>query len=409
MKIIKNLSWIFFANIFSALGKWLIIILIANRLSPVEVGVYSLAFAVSAPIILFGNMKLRSLYITREENIEDYILIRYFMSLVVLFLLSVISYIFYNQYFIIVFLVGLAKILDLQSDIFYAVPHKKNKLEIIGKIMICKQLCILIGFSYVLYFWGNLTLALLTQIFIQVLFVIFIEKKLIYTFKFLTIKKVNMVSFKKILWLGVPLGLVQMIFSANVNIPRYVLEYFEGPKVLGFFSAIMYIITVSNLFMNSVSQVFLPKISRLYKDKNYKKIKEITYIYLSSTALVLGFLMIILTYYFGETLLRIIYGVEYAEYSQVLLVVSISNAIGLLSWNFDTALMGINYITIQLKIVIIVLLLSLPVSIFLISSYGIVGAAFSLAILSFIQLVLRLLFFNIRIKSLIENTEKVIG
>lgn len=400
MKTIKNLSWIFFANVFASFAKWLIVILIAKNLTATEVGIYSLAFAIGAPVTLFANMKLRSLYITSiEDNLYDYFYTRNILSVAVFITLAIIGLVFYPDYFTVIMLVGLAKILDLQSDLYYAVPHKYNNLNIIGKMIISKQSILLVSFAITLLLTRNLSAALLVQVVLQAIYLILVERKYVFKNYQITKAKATLQGIKGILILGVPLGFVQMVFSLNSNYPRYVLEYFENPEVLGYFSAIMYIVIVANLFMSSISQVFLPKLSQLYRALKFSLFRKYVFIYLSMVSLFLGISLISMSFLFGEKILMILYGPEYAEYSHILFLVAISVSINVISWNFDTALMAMRYISIQPKITSINLIITMIIGYVLISEQGIVGASYTLIISATLQLLMRVYFVHKRLNS----------
>lgn len=393
MKLIKNFTWIFFANVFSSFAKWLIVIIIAKNLTVTEVGIYSLAFAIGAPVTLFANMKLRSLYITStEDNLFDYLITRNILSVAVFLVLVIIGSIFYPEHTNVIILVGLAKILDLQSDLYYAVPHKNSDLNIIGKMMTGKNFLLLMSFAVTLILTKSLTKALLIQVIIQVVFLFLVERK--YVLKNYPIKKnkATLKGIKSILLLGIPLGFVQMIFSLNSNYPRYVLEYFESPDVLGYFSAIMYIVIVANLFMNAISQVFLPKLSNLYRKSKIVIFRKYVFIYLTLISVCLGAVLIVLSFFWGEKALVLLYGLEYAEYSDILVLVAISVAINTISWNFDTALMAMRYISIQPKITLINLFITIIIGYILISEHGITGASYTLIISATIQMLMRAYF-----------------
>jgi len=399
MKLIKNLSWILFANIFSSFAKWLIVILIAKNLTVTEVGIYSLAFAIGAPVTLFANMKLRSLYITStEDNLYDYLFIRNILSIIVLFLLTIIGAIFYPQYFIIIMLVGVAKILDLQSDLYYAVPHKSSDLDVVGKMLLLKNAVLIVSFAISIILTRNLSFALLVQVLIQIVYLIFVERKYVLSNYTFTIGKKNYKAIKSILLLGIPLGFVQMFFSLNTNYPRYVLEYFEDTEVLGYFSAIMYIVIVANLFMNSISQVFLPKLTQLYRSLKISTFNKYVFVYLTLISLSLGVLLVVLSLLLGEKLLTVLYGLEYANYSNILILVAVSVSINIISWNFDTALMAMRYISIQPKIAVVNFIITIIVGYLLISQQGIKGAAYTLIISAVIQLLLRFYFLQKRLR-----------
>lgn len=403
MDLFRNISWTFTANLIVSLIKWLIIVIIARLLTPEDIGAYSLAFAIGAPITLFANMKLRSLYISEEKNsFSDYINARNLLSIFSFIVLLIIAIFIYPQYFYIILLVGAMKILDLQSDMYYSLPHKEEDMDYIGKLMVVKHLITFIGFFIVLLFTRNLILSLFIQIILQLIYLLFVEKKNILA-NYLSAKlNFNFKNIKKVILLGLPLGFVQMLFSFNTFYPRYLLEFFESAKILGYFSAISYILIIGNLMINAVSQSFLPLLTKKLKHKNYNSFKKILYINLSIFSLSLGLIIIVISFFFGELALELIYGKEYGSYADILLLMSISLAINLISWNFDTALLAMRYISIQPKITIIILIINIFLTYYLIENYGIYGATYSLIVINSIQLALRWIFVNYKLKK-IEN------
>lgn len=403
-KILKGISWVFVGNIIAAFSKWLILIFIARILTPSDVGIYSLAFAFTAPIALFSNLKLRSLIITdRNLHFTDYLQTRNLMSLITLMIIIALGMIAYPEHLLIITLVGLNKIYDLHSELFYSIPHLHSKFDYIGKLMIVKHLLLIIFFGIALYYSRNLILSLIIQFLVQIVVFYLLEKRIIENKFSIKYDNINFTNIKNIIMLGIPLGISMMFVSLNSNFPRYILEYFQSEEILGYFSAIAYIVTVGNLLMRSVTQYFLPRLTNLFNNNQINKFKTYIFGYLTIFSLVLGGVIILMSYFLGEFLLTIIYGQEYAEYIGVLIIMSYALTINFVSWNFDTALMSMRYISIQPKISLITLILSIGVGIILVGSYGIYGAAYTIAVTFIFQLILRAIFVIYGLKKLASN------
>ena len=399
MNFIRNISWIFIANLIVSLTKWLIVVVIARVLTPEDVGAYSLAFAIGAPVTLFANMKLRSLFITEEKyDISDYLYSRSIVSVFAFIVLLLIALFIYPQYFYIIILVGLMKIFDLQSDMYYAIPHKEEDMNYIGKLMIIKHLLTFIAFFVTLLITKDLVISLIIQLIFQILFLYLIEKKNIEDKYNVNSNTFIFKNIKKIIMMGLPLGFVQLLYSFNTSYPRYLLEFFESAEILGYFSAIAYILTIGNLMMNAVSQNFLPYLARKLEKKEYKSFKKNVFINLTIFSLGLGTILILFSYIFGEMFLSFIYGVEYAEYADILILMSFALTINFVSWNFDTALLALRYISVQPKISVVILVINLMVGYILISNYGIYGATSTIIITNSIQLILRAYFVYVKLK-----------
>lgn len=401
----KNISWTFGSNLIVSLLKWLVVVIIAKILTPEDVGAYSLAFAISAPITLFANMKLRSLFITEDskDQFNDFLRARDLLSILSFFVLVLISVIFYQEYFYLIVVVSLMKIFDLQSDMYYALPHRESEMTYIGKLIILKNLVLFIPFLISILLMKSLLLSLAVQLIAQIVFFYMIEKKRISKDYNIIYCKPIISNVRNIIYLGIPLGVVQMLFSLNASYPRFLLEYYESLKVLGYFSAIAYILTIGNMMLSAISQTFLPILSNKIKKKDYLSFRRILYLHLGLTSIGLGVSFFVLLYYFGSPLLGAIYGREYAAYIDILLLLSVALAINMLSWNFDTALLAMRYISVQPKLSIIVLIINLILGYLLISTYGIHGATYTIIITNSVQLILRMIFVEIKYSYLIKQ------
>src|SRR5699024_5713756 len=100
---------------------------------------------------------------------------------------------------------------------------------------------------------------------------------------------------------------------------------------------------IGNLVMNSISQNFLPTLTKVVAKGDYKSFYEYLFKYITSFSIILGLLIVILSYVFGEFFLTLVYGEKYAEYSDVLILMSFAMAISFVSWGFDLALMSMRY------------------------------------------------------------------
>ena len=129
----------------------------------------------------------------------------------------------YPQYLSYIILVAFTKILDLQSELYYAILHKKQNFKLISLMQIGKSIVIIIPFIVVTYFTKNVIYGLFEQILIQFLWLQFFEKRAI-KYKEHEIDNYNKRVIFNIFLTGLPLGFVQMINSYNIMIPRYVIE-----------------------------------------------------------------------------------------------------------------------------------------------------------------------------------------
>ena len=67
MKNIINIAYTFVGNMVGAFIKWLLLILIVRFTNPEMVGYYTFAIALTSPVMLFANMRLRLRYVVEDD------------------------------------------------------------------------------------------------------------------------------------------------------------------------------------------------------------------------------------------------------------------------------------------------------------------------------------------------------
>ncbi|AZV45335.1 polysaccharide biosynthesis protein [Peribacillus asahii] len=379
-KKFSKFSWLFFGNVIYALSQYVLLITIA-KLGQIEmVGQYGLALALTAPLLMFSNMNLRSIWISeRKMKFDDFVGSRIIINSSLLgFFLILVFFLDYNEKTkTIILLVFCLKIIESFSDIYYAQLQKQQMLESIGKSLILKSIISVALFSLSMIVWGNLILALLIQIFgFIVLFYIYEYRIVNINLNFkLFLKKKN---FKLIIVKGFPLGVAGLLISLNVNIPRFFIEKFLDISLLGYFIAISYLLQSLNTFIASLSQFFLPLLSRKY-DEDLSIFKDICW---KIIIFMVGFsiIMISIFWFLGEEILLVVYDKSYMDYKNILILLSIAFSFNFLSTMLETILNSMRKYVIQSKNVFISFVCVTIFSLFLLPSLGLEGAAYAIII-----------------------------
>src|SRR5699024_3440422 len=401
MNRIINIAYTFLGNITAALIKWLILILIVRLMNPEAVGFYTFAIALTSPIMLFSNMRLRTRYIVENIDFNDLMKIRYILDVISMIIIFVTTYLFMNDYIYIVILIALTKALDLSSELYYGILQKNENFKLIGMMMVGKNIGIIIVFACILILTKNLYFSLIGQIFIRFIWLILVERKALkYTVKATS----QELKSKKILFTmfltGLPLGVVQLLNSYNILIPRYLIENFLSLKDVGIFASISYLLTIMDLFMNAISQNFITSIKESVNKNEMRKLKKFMNKHVLMSSFMMGIVTFTATYLFGEKVIYLLYGNDYAKESSILVVISLSIIFNFQSWMFDSTLMALKVYNAQLIISFITLIISVVSSVILISIYGLIGAAISVVIITMIQACVKYIIVNIKIKKL---------
>lgn len=388
-KISKNILWMFLANLLDAFIKWLTLITIIKLLTLEEVGLYTFAFALTAPIILFSNMKMRAVYLTETtEKYSSFYGARIFMNVLVFIFLIIIGGLFYSNYLIPIVLISLWKIMDLQSDIYYSLPHKSMDLVFVSKLMIVKTLIVFLSFVIGILLSGDLNITLSIQLIVTIIITFYQKNKIFKKYKV----QINFQfqDIKMVLLYCIPLGVTQLIVSLNTNVSRYILEYFENVESVAVFSGISYLLVISNVFMNSIAQIFIPFLKNKVERKKYKEFNKLLFIQFPLLIISVSILILIITYSFGNNIISLVYNENFAS-GNLVFILAIAMVFSAFGWLGDIGLIVIRRIKIQPKISFIVLVINIILSLILIKNLGIIGAGYTLVIVNLIQFILRYL------------------
>lgn len=403
MKNIINIAYTFVGNMVGAFIKWLLLILIVRFTNPEMVGYYTFAIALTSPVMLFANMRLRLRYVVEDDlYFKDLKKLRLILDVLCTVIIILITVIFLRDYLLITLLISISKVLDLRSDLLYGILQKSEDFKVISLMMIGKNSLIITLFGISIVLTKNLYISIVCQIIAQIVWLLLIENQ--------AQKRINESNYiksdKKIIFsifiAGLPLGIVQLLNSYNILIPRYVIEKYLSLEAVGIFASISYILTIIGIFMNALSQNFIVSVKRDVANNNFGKVKKFVNQNFLLAALVLGGISILSTYFFGGFFINLVYGEAYARHSFILVIISISIIFNFLTWMYDTALMALKIYNFQLIVSITTLIVSIIVSFISIINFGLLGAAWAIVIITFVQALIRYIIVNYKL-SRMEN------
>ncbi|WP_438327360.1 lipopolysaccharide biosynthesis protein [Staphylococcus pseudintermedius] len=400
MKKITNIMYTFVGNATLAFIKWLILILIVRLTTPNEVGSYTFAVAVSTPIMMFANMRLRLRYVVEDQwNYKSVKLTRELLNAVAFMVVLIIATIIYPQYFTYIILISIIKILDLESEFYYALLHKVQNFRRIGLLQIGKSINVILFFAISLLISKSVVVALVFQLVSQLLWLVLFELKAKKNIVQST-QPINQNKIKALIIIGLPLGVVQLVNAYNILIPRYAIEKFLNVSLVGIFASVSYLLTIIDLFMNAISQNIIIRIKDSFNNKRYGELEKYIFKKVPIYSAFIGLMIIIPVYFFKDAVVFIVYGQSYINYSDILLIISFSIIFNFQSWIFDTMLMAFQVYKFQLISSLVTLIVSLIASVTLINYFGIYGASFAVLIITMTQAMIKFLIILISLKKL---------
>lgn len=387
-KIKNNFIWILFGNIFFALSQWLIISTISKFGNIEMVGEYTLALAITSPFFLLMNFNLRSMQATDQENELDFIhyfVFRNITSIIALFLVLV--FLLFLDYStattIVIFIIGLIKIIESQSDIVFGYFQKIENMKFISISKIIKGIINVLTTYLVLLITNSLLVALFFMLFANIILLLFFDIKNLYKSGVNTIKvreffllKNNKKIFTTIIIMGIPLGISSMLDSLTVNSQRYIIESTLSISEVGYYSSIVYLMVFGQTIVGALAHAILPRLAR-YFINDLKEYVKFT-IFLSIGGILLGGLLVTFTFFFGNTILVLLYTDEFESYSDIFLIVMIVASIWYLVGFLNTALLATRSFNFQFPVYFLSFLVTFILTFVLSNSYGLIGAAYAL-------------------------------
>jgi O-antigen/teichoic acid export membrane protein len=133
---------------------------------------------------------------------------------------------------------------------------------------------------------------------------------------------------------ALPLGVVLMIGSFSLNVPRYFIANVLGHHALGIFAGLSSLTTAANLLVNALGQTVTPRLAKFYQEGDRAGFGR-TSAQVAGLGVLLGLCGVAGSAVIGQWVLGLLFGKEYAAHSALLLALSASAGMG-----FVASLMG---------------------------------------------------------------------
>ena len=376
----------------SAISPLLLIII--TRINGIGAsGYFSFAFSLAIVFWAFGMWGGRTYQVSdtgSEFAQRSYIAVRLLLAVAMIVFAAIFSLL--NQYdpakvYIILTLVTL-KAIESVADSIYGILQIHNRLFIAGKSLICKAVLGLGMFIIVDCLTNNILLASVSILIINIVGV------LIYDFPMA--KKVENIDFKWkssgsryfkdafiIMRRCIAVFAITLLAAFPLNIPRYFIDLYHGGDI-GYFGILAMPITLIVLLMSFIMQPNIVELSVFYSEHRYKEFCSIIMKIIMVTGLI-SLVTILVAYIIGVPLLNIVFGVNFNNYKDVLIVMLIGGTANA----FVSIFMNILTIMRHFKTQIYILFLSnvglLILSAFIIKQYGLISGAWLFMISSVVQ------------------------
>jgi O-antigen/teichoic acid export membrane protein len=404
----QNFSWTFVGNIIYAASQWGILVVLAKLGSPEMVGQFTLGLAVTAPIILFANLQLRQIQTTdvdRRYQFGDYLGLRLICAGLSLLTICIITLTagYRWETSLVILAIGVAKVLESISDVFHGLFQYHERMDRIAISLMIKGPLSLLVLGIGIWLTGKVlggTVGL-AAIWAMVLVLYDIPNGLavlkaaseretaVPSQRHWLQPRFNLPNLRSLVSLALPLGLVMMLISLNVNIPRYFIEHHLGDRELGIFSALSYLMVAGNIVVSALGQSASPRLAQYYAAGRSKDFQNLLVKTVFIGAL-LGGIFILMAAIAGQQILTLLYRPEYAERGYLFLLLMVAAGIGYVASFLGYGMTAAQYFRVQLPLFTVATGISALTCLWLIPTQGLIGAAIAAIVSAIVQAIFSL-------------------
>jgi O-antigen/teichoic acid export membrane protein len=352
--------------------------------SPSIVGQFALGLAIAAPVFMFTNFQLRAVQATdarSDYKFCHYFTLRFFATLVGLIVVFIISVAIRCDRVTrtVIVLVSITKALDAMSDVIAGLLQKEERLDRVAVSLMMRGVISLTAFGLIFAFSRSLVLSLigLTAAWLGVFILYDVpwgsrlirEGEGFWSFQLQQIKS--------LLFLSMPLGIVISLASLNVNIPRYFLQHYRGSSDLGIFASLAYVVVAVNVIIGALGQAVMTRLSRLFAEGATIQFSHLVW-KLEAVAISIAVLGIPVALFLGRSVLTLLYGPEYAQNVNVLVVLVAVTSVSAVGTFVICAVSAARFFRAQVPVNVLMVVTGVAACILLVPRYGLMGAALAL-------------------------------
>lgn len=267
---VRSTVWLLLANVFRNVGLIALLILIARYTTPEDVGRYALALAITAPIFVFAEFGLRTVYLTmhKDHPFSSYLLVRVAATALALVVSSGVATVTAPEFLSTVTLVALIKWFDSVSDVLSAPMQRFGCTRgIAWGYGVLALLTTTLG-------WTSLALShdLDTSLLAVAVGSFLVAVGVMTPTARLALGRNKLLSrdtspelprgaqgWQAVLRAGLPTGVSWALLSLVSTIPQYFLTAIHGAASAGLFAILLYVVAAVELFLNALAQSWIPR------------------------------------------------------------------------------------------------------------------------------------------------------
>jgi O-antigen/teichoic acid export membrane protein len=403
----RNFLWSLAGNVSYAACQWGVLVCLAKFGSPVIVGRFGLALAITGPVILLSQLQLRDVLVTdskRKFIFGEYLSLRLILTAAAFVAIAGLAWVggYAAETMLVVLAVGLGKAAESIADVFYAWFQRHERMDQIARALILQGVLALaaVGIAMALLGsldWSAVGWAAAAGVSLG-LYTLPRARRLAREEGWTSVGTEPSNGAKggrspgevrrlaELAWFALPLGVVMMLISLRVSIPRYFLEAYRGEAELGIFTALAHLTAAGNMVMDALGQSTIPRLARHHAAGDGEAFRNLL-LRLLGLGLIGGAAGLVLVAVAGAPVLRLLYTQEYAGHVGALGLLMAAAAISYLVSFLGDAITAARVFRIQVPLTALVTLAMAALCWLWVPRYGIEGAAWAMIVTGAVRLI----------------------
>lgn len=389
MSLRRNMAWTLAGNVTYAGCQWAQLMVLARLVTPDMVGHFSLALAVTAPVILFCNLQLRAVQATdatRRYLFGHYLALRLLTTALALLVIAGLSVAggFEGPAAVLLPAVAAAKGFESVSDVVYGLLQQREHMGPIARSMAARGLLSVTALGGVVYLTGSVAwgVAAMAAAWGAVLAAYDLPNAR----RALHAEGAgggaltpvwDASALRRLARLALPLGLVMMLISLNTNIPRYFVEHALGAARLGVFAAMASLMLAGSTLVQALGQAASPRLAKHFAEGNMRAFKGLLW-RLCGLGACAGAGGVLAAVAAGGPLLTLLYGPAYAADTGAFVWLMAAAAVGYVASCLGYAMTAARRFRVQVPLFFAVGAVTAGACAALVPAWGLTGAAWAM-------------------------------
>jgi O-antigen/teichoic acid export membrane protein len=318
-----SFGWVAAGNLLYAACQWGTLVVLAKAGDAAMVGEYALALAITAPVMLLLGANLRSLVATDAQHsyaFAEYLGLRLLTTMAALLFVLALTTTAPQDLFWVLLAVGVSKAVEAISDLFTGGFQQHERMSIASRSLVLRGMTGLLALALTLLRGGTLAQGMCALAAAWLLVLLLHDRPMLAR----TLRaeasdrslgpRFDGRRLRSLLVLAAPLGLVAMLASLSLNIPRYFLQHSLGTEGVGIYAGIASFLLIGMLVMNALGAAVAPRLARDYARRDFSSfLRQVRG--LTAIAIALGALSAVVLALSGPVLLRLLLSSRYEPFA----------------------------------------------------------------------------------------------